>query len=164
LELGVFALVREDQPANLRRGTEVEDQSGFEDGAAEVVQQLRDVGGINGSCGLQLDQDGSLDQQIGAKCPDGASPKPRMQPDFRFDGESNVPQPNGHRRAIHRFQKTVPELSVNLKKHPNNLPRELDVLERNPSAFICGYLQPTSTRPLTNLTHQTANERNLSAA
>ena len=100
--------------------------------------------------------DCSLDEQACPECPDHLSAEPGLRPDLRLHGKPSVPKTNRHRRSMHRFQKALPKFPVDLKKHPNNYPAT--------SAFICVHLRvftAPSTRPLTNLTHQTAKRAQL---
>ncbi|HEY3491909.1 MAG TPA: hypothetical protein VGK43_03090, partial [Solirubrobacterales bacterium] len=65
----MLPLVGEYQAADLRGGAEVEDKADLDDRAAEVIQQLGDVGRIDPARRLQLQEDGSLDQEVGPERP-----------------------------------------------------------------------------------------------
>ena len=87
---------------------------------------------------FQLDDYRPTHYEVRLEGPDGLTTKPRRQRNFLVHLQSFSGQRDDHGLTVNRFQKSIAELVIHIKEHPNDFPGGLLVLV---SAFICVHLR-----------------------
>jgi len=128
--MDLFSCIVEEEAAELRAQSEVQQQTNLDVGRAQIVQKLGLVCRFESSCSFQLEKNHAVNNKIGIILSDFSSTKPHRHGDLARSTEPYFLQGHGQRFCVGRFKKSVPELVVNIVENSDDLLSQIGMHQR----------------------------------
>jgi len=92
----------------------MQNQPDFQASAAQVVEELRLGARIQSTAGFELEKHDGLDDHVGSKCPNRATPEMDRNWNFSLNSKTVIEQSELHALRVYRFEVAGSQLPMDL--------------------------------------------------